>query len=160
MNQPFKSLLILTSCIAVAVSGLAADPTITATPDHSNGVYREGEPIHWQIKVNAPGGTAADATTTPLSYVVKKGGLTPIANGTLPLENGVGPLTATLPEAGTVLVELKGGANGAIKGAAGAVVAPEKLKVGAPAPDDFDAFWKGKLADLDKIPANPVLTPT
>src|SRR6202012_3515604 len=36
--------------------------------------------------------------------------------------------------------------------------APEKLKAGVAAPEDFDAFWKGKLAELDKIPANPVLT--
>src|ERR1700761_5456875 len=159
MNPPFKSLLLISSFVATAISCIAADAPIVATPDHPNGVYREGETIHWQVKVNANPATGAGAETA-LSYVVKKGGLTPMADGTIPLDHGVGTLTATLPDAGTVLVEIKGGANGAIKGAAGAVVAPEKLKVGAPAPDDFDAFWKGKLADLDKIPANPVLTPT
>jgi cephalosporin-C deacetylase-like acetyl esterase len=157
MNQPFKSFFLLSSCLTAAVSCFAADAPIVATPDHPNGVYREGEAIHWQVKVTAP--DAVGDTAAPLSYVVKKGGLTPIANGTIPLDHGVGTLTATLPEAGTVLVEIKGGANGStIKGFAGAVVAPEKLKVGAACPDDFDAFWKGKLAELDKIPANPVLT--
>ena len=71
----------------------------------------------------------------------------------------MGTLSATLPESGTLLVEIKGGANGALKGAAGAVVAPEKIKVGVACPADFDAFWKGQLAELDKVPINPVLTP-
>jgi cephalosporin-C deacetylase-like acetyl esterase len=158
MNPPCKFFLFLSSCVATAIHCVAADAPIVATPDHPNGVYHEGETIHWQIKVNANPAAGAGADTT-LSYVVKKGGLTPMANGTIPLDHGVGTLTATLPEAGTVLVEIKGGANGGIRGAAGAVVAPEKLKVGAACPDDFDTFWKGKLAELDKIPANPVLTP-
>lgn len=157
MILPTKSLLILSASLATALSCFAADAPIVATPDHPNGVYREGEPIHWQVKVNAPVGAEAEAAGA-LSYVVKKGGLTPVANGTIPLEHGEGTLTATLPEAGTVLVEIKGGAKGELKGFAGAVVAPEKLKVGVAAPEDFDAFWKGKLAELEKIPANPVLT--
>ncbi|EDY19184.1 Acetyl xylan esterase [Chthoniobacter flavus Ellin428] len=155
MNRLFKSLLVLSASLATTLSSIAADAPIMATPDHPNGVYREGEPIHWQVKTNAPAGTGADAAA-PLSYVVKKGGLTPIAKGTIPLDHGMGTLTATLPEAGTMLVEIKGGA---IKGFAGAVVAPEKLKAGVACPDDFDAFWNGKLAELDKIPANPALTP-
>lgn len=73
------------------------------TPDHPNGIYREGETIHWQVKVNtnpaAGGGTDA---VSSLSYVVKRGGFSPIANGTIPLDHGVGTLTATLPEAGTL----------------------------------------------------------
>ncbi len=31
-------------------------------------------------------------------------------------------------------------------------MAPEKLKAGAACPDDFDAFWKGKLAELAVVP--------
>ncbi len=49
-----------------------------------------------------------------------------------------------------------GGAGGLTLGAAGA---PTKLQPAAPRPADFDAFWDGKLAELAKIPINPVLTP-
>jgi cephalosporin-C deacetylase-like acetyl esterase len=153
-------LVLFSSLLAAALSCWAADiaTSIVATPDHPNGVYREGEPIHWKIELKSGGKAAAEATAT-LSYVVKKGGLTPIANGTIPLDHGAGTLTATLPEAGTVLVEIKDPANPALKGAAGAVVAPEKIKVGVASTDDFDAFWNSKLAELDKVPANPVLVP-
>jgi len=162
MNRLLKSALLLSaSFFAAVLSGNAADTataTIVATPDHPNGVYREGEPIHWKVEIKPAGATATDGAG-PLSYVVKKGGLTPIDKGTITLDHGVGALSASLPEAGTLLVEIKGGADGALKGAAGAIVSPEKIKVGAACPDDFDTFWKTQLAELEKIPAHPVLTP-
>lgn len=43
--------------------------------------------------------------------------------------------------------------------AVGAAVAPEKIGLSTPRPDDFDAFWDAKLAAQAKIPINPVLTP-
>ncbi len=42
--------------------------------------------------------------------------------------------------------------------AVGAAVAPEKLGLSTPRPDDFDAFWDGKLAAQARIPINAVLT--
>jgi cephalosporin-C deacetylase-like acetyl esterase len=152
MKLPLKTFCIVSSGILAALPSIAADAPLVATPDHPNGVYREGEPIHWQVKVPANN----PESQAPLTYVVKKGGLTQIAEGTIPLDHGVGTLSATLPDAGTVLVEIKG--TGTLKGAAGAVVSPEKLKVGAPCPEDFDAFWTAKLNALQKIPLNPVLT--
>ncbi len=43
--------------------------------------------------------------------------------------------------------------------AVGAAVAPAKIGPSAPRPDDFDAFWEGKLNAQTKVPINPVLTP-
>jgi dienelactone hydrolase len=43
--------------------------------------------------------------------------------------------------------------------AVGAAVAPAKIGLSTPCPQDFDAFWDGKLAAQAKIPINPVLTP-
>jgi cephalosporin-C deacetylase-like acetyl esterase len=40
----------------------------------------------------------------------------------------------------------------------GAAVAPSKIAPSAARPADFDAFWAGKLAELAKVPVNPVLT--
>jgi cephalosporin-C deacetylase-like acetyl esterase len=42
--------------------------------------------------------------------------------------------------------------------AVGAAVAPYKIGLSTPRPDDFDAFWDAKLAAQAKIPINPVLT--
>ena len=52
-----------------------------------------------------------------------------------------------------------GGNDGRSTGfyAVGAAVAPTKIPLSTPRPDDFDAFWDGKLAAQAKIPINPVL---
>ena len=41
----------------------------------------------------------------------------------------------------------------------GAAVEPTKLMPSVPRPDDFDAFWAAKLAELRKVPARPMLVP-
>ena len=43
--------------------------------------------------------------------------------------------------------------------AVGAAVAPLQIPLSTPRPDDFDAFWDGKLAAQAKVPVDPVLTP-
>ena len=43
--------------------------------------------------------------------------------------------------------------------AVGAAVAPERIGLSTPRPDDFDTFWDANLAAQAKIPINPVLTP-
>ncbi len=39
----------------------------------------------------------------------------------------------------------------------GAAFAPEKIAASLPPPDDFDAFWKAKIAQLDAVPMNAQL---
>ncbi len=41
----------------------------------------------------------------------------------------------------------------------GAMVAPELLKPSAPEPQDFDAFWKARRAELDKVPVVATRSP-
>jgi cephalosporin-C deacetylase len=43
--------------------------------------------------------------------------------------------------------------------ALGAAVAPTKIGLSTPRPQDFDSFWEAKLAAQAKLPINPVLTP-
>jgi cephalosporin-C deacetylase-like acetyl esterase len=43
--------------------------------------------------------------------------------------------------------------------AVGAAVAPAKIGLSTPRPDDFESFWEGKLAAQAKVPINAVLTP-
>jgi len=67
---------------------------------------------------------------------------------------------ATITPAGSVPA-FSGGNTGRNNGlyALGAAVAPTKLGLSTPRPDDFDAFWDAKLAMQAKVPINPVLTP-
>jgi cephalosporin-C deacetylase len=43
--------------------------------------------------------------------------------------------------------------------ALGAAVAPIRIGLSTPRPQDFDSFWDAKLATQAKLPINPVLTP-
>src|ERR1039458_9256758 len=67
---------------------------------------------------------------------------------------------ATGPGRGPVS-RFTGGNDGRSTGfyAVGAAVAPAKIGLSTPRPDDFDAFWDGKLAEQGKIPINAVLAP-
>jgi cephalosporin-C deacetylase len=58
-------------------------------------------------------------------------------------------------------VAFLGGNTGRNNGlyAVGAAVAPTKIGLSTPRPEDFDAFWDAKLATQAKLPINPVLTP-
>ncbi len=138
--------LFCASCHAQEITVSAAKP---------NSVYAIGEKIVWHLEVKGEGAQEIKK----IAYVLKKGQLTEIGRGELTLENNVADLETRLDEAGSVLAELTANvpAKAPIKNLAGAVVAPEKIAPSAPAPDDFDEFWKAKVAELNKIPTDPVL---
>jgi cephalosporin-C deacetylase len=97
-----------------------------------------------------------------VAFAVKKGGMTELAKGKVPLSQGKGQIEAKLDEPGWLLAEVTLPATDGrkeIKALGGALVSHEKLRPSSKRPDDFDAFWQGKLKDLAAVPANPKLTP-
>ena len=148
-------------CASVALlflAGLCLAQEIVATPKHADGVYKSGETIQWHVAVQGDGAAAI----TQVHYVLKKGGLNPIREGTLDVGNGGGDLQISLDEPGTILGEIslklpdkEGKKDKEVKQLVGAVVDPSKIQPSMPRPADFDAFWKEKIAELQAIPANP-----
>jgi cephalosporin-C deacetylase-like acetyl esterase len=130
-----------------------AVPTITVTPQKASGIYHTGDQIVWDVKVARD----AAAPITALDYDLKRGGAALLAQGTVAIANDAGTITTTADQPGTILAEVKAPGMKGVEGLGGAAVDPDQLKPSMPAPDDFDAFWKGKLADLAKVPENPVL---
>jgi len=57
-------------------------------------------------------------------------------------------------EVGTLLLELKYGES---KTFGGAVFNWPEIQPSAPEPDDFDEFWKSKIAELEAVPMDVVL---
>jgi cephalosporin-C deacetylase-like acetyl esterase len=135
-------------------SALAA-PTITVTPEKASGIYHAGDKITWDVKV--AGDEAAPVTQA--TYNLKRGGATPLGDGKVDIAAGAGTINFTADQPGTILVEVRAQQPGQkpVIGLGGAAIDPDKIAVSMPAPDDFDAFWKGKLDDLAKIPENAVL---
>jgi len=146
-------LLLALLCFATAT----ADPVIQVAPDVESGVYEPGQPVTWSVQVKA--GDAAGAGK--VTYVVRPGGAGESAKGEAELVDGKASVKAMRETPGTLLVEVhykpEGGKD--VVGRGGAVYAPDKIAASAPPPDDFDAFWKEKIAELAAVPYETVLTP-
>jgi cephalosporin-C deacetylase-like acetyl esterase/beta-glucanase (GH16 family) len=144
------------------VPAAAQQPTFI--PDHANGIYAAGEKIGWTATL--PRGTKAPG---PYSYTIRKFGADSLSSGTLVLKNGRGRIETSLAEPAMLVVEVEPpagvehfgnpGTGGPGRVRLGAAVEPTRIQPSEPKPADFDAFWAAKLALLDKVPMNPVVTP-
>src|ERR1039457_4382749 len=151
------------------------DQQLTFAPDHASGIYAVGETVGWTV-------TSGPVTPTyAYKWTIRRNNAVVLKEGKLDLSSGkdkieiagdqpemiyvaVEPsarLAPPAPDAPGAAPAYIGGNTGRNNGlyAAGAAVAPAKIGLSTPRPDDFDAFWDGKLAAQAKVPINPVLTP-
>ena len=151
-RRTIRRFLCLIALLLLPAAGSAQE--ISVTPSTPTGVYDVKEQIEWRVEVSG----ADKAKLVEAHYTLKKGELTPLRDGTLDLSSGSATVDATLDEPGTVLLEIKAKGGGKeIRALGGAVAAPQKIQPSAPRPDDFDAFWASKIAELKAIPANAQL---
>ena len=137
--------------LLLLIAPICRGQEIRIVPPRPDGVYALREPIKWRI------GSVGEGITD-VSYTLKKGGWTVIKEG--PLDMSAGPVTieTSLDEPNTLLLEVKGKANGKpTRVLAGAVVDPDHIRPSAPKPDDFDEFWGTKIQELKVIPPNVTL---
>ncbi|HUR38300.1 MAG TPA: acetylxylan esterase [Planctomycetota bacterium] len=148
-------LLLALLCFATAT----ADPVVLVAPDVESGVYEPGKPVTWSVQVKAGDAVGAGKVT----YVVRPGGTGESAKGEAELVDGKATVKAARETPGTLLLEVHYRPEGAEKkvviGRGGAVYAPDQIAPSAPPPEDFDAFWKEKIAELAAVPYDTVLTP-
>jgi cephalosporin-C deacetylase-like acetyl esterase len=150
---PWRALVLVVALLAAP----AAEVKLVVAPDVESGVYEPGKEASWTVTVT--GGDAPAAGK--VSYVVRVGGIGEAARGDAEIKDGKARVTATRPDPGAILVEVRYRPAGAAKdvtGLGGAVFAPDKIKPSAPPPDDFDAFWKGKIAELEAVPMNALVS--
>ena len=123
------------------------------TPDTASGVYQVGDTVHWQVEWKG------EANPPSAHYRLLKGGLTEVRQGDLVFSNNVAALDTRFIDPSTMLVEVKWQSNegNEHRATGGAVAAPDQITLSAPPPADFGAFWKAKLKELKKVPANPQL---
>ena len=150
------------------------DQQLTFAPYHASGIYDVGETVGWTV---TPGPVTP---TYAYKWTIRRNNAVVLREGKLDLSSGKDKIeiTGEQPEMIYVAIEPSanlvadasapgvaagyvGGKTGRNNGlyAVGAAVAPAKLGLSTPRPDDFDAFWEGKLAAQAKVPINPVLTP-
>lgn len=152
---------ILMSALSVLLAYCAlatAAPKVTIAPDVASGIYEPGKTVIWTVSV-------ADGATPlvgKVEFQVLQGGLTESSKGTAVLQEGKAMISAARETPGTILLSVKykpEGAEKEITGLGGAAFAPEKIAASSPPPDDFDDFWKAKIAELDAVPMNVKLEP-
>ena len=151
------------------------DQQLTFAPDHASGIYDVGDKVGWTVTPGPVTPTYAYKWTIRRNNaVVLKAGMLDLSSGKDKIEiTGDQPemiyvavepsasLAAPAPDARGAAPAYTGGNTGRNNGlyAVGAAVAAAKIGLSTPRPDDFDAFWKGKLAAQAKVPIHPVLTP-
>jgi cephalosporin-C deacetylase-like acetyl esterase len=137
--------------VALIAANLSRAQMVVA-PDKSNGVYQVGDAVDWVIKWKG------ESNAPAAHYTLKSGGQTDAGQGDLNFSNNVAMLETKFTAPGTMLVEVKWQPeNSTNRAVGGAVAAPDQITPAAPAPADFDAFWKAKLKELKSVRANPQL---
>ena len=147
-----KVLLLFVSGWLVAAT--ACSQTLTLTPVNANGIYSLGAPIAWNVSFSG-------GTFTTGSYTIKQCGGTQIASGTIDLTKASPQVpAAALTEPGTLLAELKATPSGGTQLSAlgGAIAEQNLIRPALERPADFDTFWAAKIAALNAVPMNTVIT--
>jgi cephalosporin-C deacetylase len=148
---------------ALACVTLADAQHPTFTPDRASGIYSAGERVGWTVAL--PEGASPGE---PYRYTIRRNGGEVVTTGALDLALGAARIEAALDEPAMVLVEVEppsadagfgdrstGGPGRVLLGAA---VEPTAIRPAEPEPGDFEAFWAAKLAQLNSIPMDPVVT--
>ncbi len=153
--KPSKfAMRMIAACVVVwLAAGFSFAQDLLVTPDKPDGIYQAGEPIHWTIEWKGK------EPVSEANYVIKENGLAGSAKGNVALTDGKGELDGKRNDPGSLLAEISVTTVDAKvhKGFGGALIAPEKITPAADKPDDFDAFWDGKIKELAAIPPNPQL---
>lgn len=137
--------------LAVLLRAVApASPAFTLRADRADGLYALGDTAVFTAEAaatDAPAGTTAWTLTLDGGRTLAHGVWTDLAT---PLR-----VTGGLDEPGILrltVVWKAEAAEGEARAVAGAAFAPEGIRAGAAAPDDFDAFWGAQRDALAAVP--------
>lgn len=148
-----KILLLIALCTVFlpAVARIIGNSiVVTVEPDHADWMYKEGEPVHFLVRVLRSGtplpGTVIDFEAGPELYPdVRKTGVK-LAQGTM-------KWTGKLAQPGFYRLKVTAHVEGKdYVGMCTAAYAPEKLRPYTHCPSDFDAFWKARLEQVRRVP--------
>jgi cephalosporin-C deacetylase-like acetyl esterase len=178
MTRLSARLLVVLALVGVSVSAQRGGPIpqqLVFVPHLASGTYDVGETVGWTV-------TPGPATPTySYKWTIRRNNAVVLKEGTLDLSSGKATIEIVGDQPGMIYVAVEavadlapaaaatsadgphfvGGNTGRNTGlyAVGAAVAPTKIGLSAPRPDDFDAFWDGKLAAQARIAINPALKP-
>jgi cephalosporin-C deacetylase-like acetyl esterase len=130
---------------------------IMVTPDHQSWVYKQGEPVKFQVLVTK---NSEPIQNIKIKYEVGPEQMVPtkrdsalLKEGKLQIEGG------TLKEAGFLRCKVSAIVDGVrYENLATAAYSPEQIKPTTDVPADFDQFWENAKKEAAKIPLDAKLT--
>lgn len=145
---------LLAGLFTLAIASVGFGQELTVAPQKPSATYSVGDTVEWVVE-------AKDNFSGQIPYNVRANGSKVLASGKVEVSQGRGSVSYVAKEPGSLLAEFitKNAEGKEVKAHGGAVVDPYKISKVENAPADFDAFWQKQIAELKKIPANPVLTP-
>jgi cephalosporin-C deacetylase-like acetyl esterase len=143
MPCPALRLIPLLCAAAATVSAVE----LSIAPDRADGVYQPGQTVTWTV-------TAKGQAPASLPYTVKSGGAAVTASGAITFSGDSATVSASRSDAGTLLLTIPHDGRNSYGGAA---CDWSRIPASAPEPEDFDAFWQAKIAELAAVPADPRL---
>ena len=177
MTQTRSSLLFaLAGGLAFAQPRPPIPQQLTFTPHHATGIYEVGDSSAGRLPCPGSGNPylRIQVDCSPEQCGRREGGQARSSSGMDTIEVAgdrpemiyvavepyaeLSPADAAPTAAAPVYVGGNAGRNNGLY-AVGAAVAPRKLGLSTPRPDDFDTFWDAKVSAQSKIPINAVLTP-
>jgi hypothetical protein len=125
-------------------SGIHDKAVLTVSADRESHIYKMGETISFSV---LSGGLRSPAAA---DYEIRR------ASGEL-IQSGAAEIGARInvgaDKPGFLNIRVK---SGALTAEAAVAADPHLIRPSAPPPADFDEFWRGKLAELAKVPLSPV----
>lgn len=184
--DPQLIMLMVLLLVARALSAQSAPPVqqLAFRPYHASGLYKVGDTVGWLVSPGPTTPTYSYKWTIRRNNkeVLKEGKLDltwgkdrieiiadqpemiyvaiePYAN--LVSSEKTPDTSASTESNRSAMPPSVGGNTGRNNGlyAVGAAVDPSRLRLSAPRPPDFDAFWDAKLAEQAKVAINAILTP-
>jgi cephalosporin-C deacetylase-like acetyl esterase/lysophospholipase L1-like esterase len=122
-------------------------------PLHASGIYARGERVGWSVKARS----GEPLPRGPYSYVVQENDDAIVDRGTFDPSSATAAIETSLDHPAMLYVTVKW--QGEPIATLGAAVDPTGLEPTSARPADFDAFWRGKLAALARVPMHPILVP-
>jgi cephalosporin-C deacetylase-like acetyl esterase len=158
MRRNVRNSTAVAAVVLSAFFGLAhaqAADALVVTPSNATGIWNTGDKVGWQIQWHG------DEPAGEVRYVIKRGGRTEVGRGTVTIVDGAGELHASFDTPAAYLTKFTTSAADGKQHQAlgGALISLDEIEPSAPRPDDFDAFWDAKLAELAAVPMNPQLEP-
>jgi cephalosporin-C deacetylase-like acetyl esterase len=154
-----KLLIPILVLLVVAVPVWAQEAcTLDVATDHADALYHVNETVTFSVSLKQG---SEPLPAAEVAYVLTNDGADVVGQGKVALAGAPAQVTGTLGKPGFLrcTATFTGPDGKAITAVGGAGLDPLNIKPSLPVPDDFDAFWEGKKAELAKLPMNARLTP-